>query len=186
MIRKMKNEEISKVYPYVHEIFSAMEIPALDELGEELLEDIVMDAMYQENYRYGSNNAWVCERKGQIVGAFFAYPSEWEKLIDGPLQTAMLKNGRAVDTMIQENESMPGEWYLDTLVTNPEFRRQGIAKEMLTAASQIAKKTGYDKISLNCDIENFPAYHLYRKMGYVEETQLVLSDHIYWHMVKEL
>ena len=186
MIRKMKNEEISKVYPYVYEIFSDMEIPALNELGEELVKNIVTDAMHQENYRYGSNNAWVCERNGQIAGVFFAYPSEWEKLIDGPLQAAMLKNGLSIDTMIQENESMPGEWYLDTLVTDPDFRRQGVGREMLAAASQIAKSAGYDKISLNCDIDNSPAYHLYRKMGYVEETQLVLSNHIYWHMVKEI
>lgn len=186
MIRKVEKEEIVELYPYIHEIFSDMEIPALEELGENRVKNLVIDAMQHPYYRYGYKNAWVCERKKQIAGVFFGYPNEWEKLIDGPLQAVMLKNDLPIDTIAQENESLAGEWYLDTLVTNPDFRRQGVAQEMLDAVNEIAENKGYDKISLNCDIDNLPAYNLYKKMGYTKKTQIVLSHHIYWHMVKEI
>lgn len=186
VIRKVKKDEIPELYPYVHEIFTDMEIPALAALNEELFKNIIIDAMHRPRYRYGYENAWICERNGQIAGVFFGYPSEWETLIDGPLQASMLKYGQPMDTIIQENESIPGEWYLDTLVTDPNFRRQGVGREMLNAAAEIAADAGHETIALNCEIDNLPAYHLYRKMGYQEKTQLVLSQHIYWHMVKEL
>ena len=140
MIRKVEKGEIPDLYPYVHEIFSDMELPVLDKLSEELLEEIVIDAMHRPRYRYGYENAWVCERKGKIAGVFFGYSSKWETLIDGPLQASMIKHGVPMDAIAQENESLPGEWYLDTLVTDPKFRRQGVAREMLNAASEIALK----------------------------------------------
>ena len=186
MIRKVEKSEIPDLYPYVHEIFSDMELPVLDELSEELLEEIVIDAMHRPRYRYGYENAWVCERNGKIAGVFFGYSSKWETLIDGPLQASMLKHGVPMDAIAQENESLPGEWYLDTLVTNPKFRRQGVAREMLNAASQIALKEGHKTIALNCETDNIPAYNLYQKMGYKAKTQIVLSGHIYWHMVKNV
>lgn len=186
VIRNVKKEEIPKLYPYIHEIFLAMEISALNKLSKELLKNIVIDAMHCPRYRYGFENAWICERNGQIAGVFFGYPNKWEKLIDGPLQAAMLKNGLPMDTIVQENESISGEWYLDTLVTDQDFRRQGVGREMLDGAAKIASLAGYKTIALNCEIDNLPAYNLYRKMGYKEKTQLVLSGHIYWHMTKEL
>ncbi len=186
MIRKVEKDEIPELYPYVYEIFSDMELPVLDEISNEFLEEIVVDAMHSPRYRYGYENAWVCERKGRIAGVFFGYSSKWENLVDGPLQVSMLKHGLAIDAIAQENECLPGEWYLDTLVTNPKFRRQGVAREMLNAASQIALKEGHQTLTLNCDIDNLPAYSLYRKMGYEQQTQIVLSGHIYWYMSKDL
>lgn len=186
MIRKADKKEIPELYPYIHEIFSDMEIPALDELSEELLKNIVIDAMHQPRYRYGYENTWVCERNGQIAGVSFGYASEWESLIDGPLQASMLEHGVPMDTIIQENESIADEWYLDTLVTDLNCRRQGVGREMLNAAARIASKAGHDTIALNCEIDNLAGYNLYQKMGYIEKTQLVLSGHIYWHMTKEL
>ena len=186
VIRKIEKNEIEKVYPYVLEIFTAMELAVLREISSQQLKKIVIEAMHHPRYRYGYKNAWVCEREGHIAGVFFAYPSEWEKLIDGPLHVAMLNHGLASHSMIQENESLVGEWYLDTLVTDANFRRQGVGQEMLEAAQKIALTKAYKKISLNCDLNNHAAYCLYRKMGYHETTQLVLSNHPYHHMVKEL
>ncbi|MDN6731024.1 MAG: GNAT family N-acetyltransferase, partial [Atopostipes suicloacalis] len=175
-----------QIYPYVIEIFTAMEIPVLKEINSDLLKKILLEAMHQPRYRYGFENAWICEREGKIAGVFFSYPSEWERLIDGPLQAAMLNHGLPSHTIRQDNESLPGEWYLDTLVTDASFRRQGVGQEMLLAAHQIALTKGYSKISLNCEVNNLPAYQLYRKMGYLEKTKIILSNHPYYHMVKEI
>ena len=186
MIRKAKQKEMAELYPFVFKILSDMESPVLDEINEELLEKIIVNAMHSPHYRYGYEHAWVCERNGQIAGAFFGYPGEWEPLIDGPLQASMMNFDYQLEPGPKENETLPGEWYLDTLVTHPDFRRQGVGREMIEAANKIAKKAGYQTIALNCDIENKAAYQLYKKSGFEQTTRLVLSTHIYWHMTKIL
>jgi len=186
MIRKAKQKEMSELYPFVFKILSDMELPVLDEINEELLEEIIVDAMHSPHYRYGYEHAWVCERNGQIAGAFFGYPGEWEPLIDGPLQASMLKFDYPMKPAPKENETLPGEWYFDTLVTHPNFRRQGVGREMIDAAYEIAKEAGHETIALNCDIDNKAAYHLYKNSGFERKTRLVLSTHVYWHMTKAI
>lgn len=186
VIRKIQKDEISQLYPFIHKIFTDMELPVLEEMSQDLLKEILIEAMHSPYYRYGSKHTWICEREGKIAGAFFGYPGVQEPLIDGPLQAAMLAHGFPIDMIAQENECLPNEWYLDTLVTAPDFRRQGIGQEMIQGAIDIAKKAEYSTISLNCDIKNTAAYSLYVKMGFVEKTKIVLSGHVYWHMVKEI
>lgn len=186
MIRKIKENEIAKLYPFVYKIFSDMELPVLAKISAELLEEIVVEAMYNPNYRYGSNHAWVCERQGEIAGVFFGYPGEMEPLIDGPLQAAMINHGLPVDTITQDIETISSEWYLDTLVTAPNFRRQGVGREMMIAAEEIAINSGFGKIALNCEVDNKAALRLYGRTGFEKYTKIVLSNHVYWHMVKEI
>lgn len=186
MIRKVKVNEIPKLYPFVYKIFSDMELSVLDEINEELLKKIVVEAMHEPNYRYGYEHTWVCERDGEIAGAFFGYPGKFEPLVNGPLEASMVKHGLPADTIPQEVETISGEWYLDTLVTAPNFRRQGVGRKMMTAAEEIAKEAGYNKISLNCDIDNTGALQLYTHSGFEKKTQIVLSNHVYWHMVKQI
>lgn len=186
MIRKVNENEISKLYPFVYKIFSDMELPVLDKIEGALFKEIITDAMHSPHYRYGYEHAWVCERDNQIAGVFFGYPGEWEPLIDGPLQASMLKHGLPIDTVASENETLPSEWYLDTLVTAPNFRRQGVAREMIERACGVAKEAGFDRIALNCDVNNEAAFKLYQKSGFENKTQIVLSNHVYWHMGKEL
>lgn len=186
MIRKVKYEEIPELYPFVLRILSDMELPVLNEISEELLEDIIVNAMHSPHYRYGYEHAWVCERDGKIAGVFFGYPGEWEALIDGPLRASMLKFDYPMEPTPKENETLPGEWYLDTLVTHPDFRRQGVGREMIEAACDLAKEANYRIIALNCEIENEAAYRLYKKMGFERITCLVLNEHVYWHMTKKL
>lgn len=186
MIRKVRMEEIPLLYPFVYRILSDMELPILEELEGDLLEQIILDAMHTPRYRYGYENAWVCERENQIAGVFFGYPGRWEPLIDGPLRAAMLKYDVPMEEIMTENETLPGQWYLDTLVTAPPFRRQGVALEMLAGAEKIAQEENFRVISLNCDIQNNAGYQLYKKAGFVEQTRIVLNDRIYYHMTKEI
>ena len=186
MIRKVQKYEIPQLYPFIHKIFTDMELPILNEINENLLEEILIEAMHSPHYRYGYEHTWICEREGEIAGVFFGYPGTWEPLIDGPLQVAMLNHNFPIEAMTHEKESLPHEWYLDTLVTAPDFRRQGVGQELIQGAFVEAKKAGYDTISLNCDVENTAAYHLYVKMGFVTKTKIVLSSHVYWHMVKKI
>lgn len=186
MIRKVRQEEIPQLYPFIYRILSDMELAVLDEMEDELLKEIVIDAMHSPHYRYGYEHAWVDEREGRIAGVFFGYPGRLEPLIDGPLQASMLKFNYPLELTPKENETLPGEWYLDTLVTHPDFRRQGVGRTMIKAAAEIAKEAGHQVIALNCDVENEAAYQLYKSCGFEKKTRLVLNNHVYWHMTREL
>ena len=87
---------------------------------------------------------------------------------------------------MKRNETLPGEWYIDTLVIDPDFRRQGIAGDLIQYTEEIAKENNFSRIALNCEMDNEAAYNLYLKMGFTNATHIVLSGHVYWHMTKEL
>lgn len=182
MIRKVYQKEIPKLFPFVLRIFRDMDLPVLKVLEEDLIEAVIVDAMHSPRYRYGYENAYVYEVSGEIAGVLFGYPGEWEMLIDGPLQAALLKYDLNYEKLFVEYETLPGEWYLDTLVIRPHYRRQGIATALIQHAIEVAKAKGFGKIALNCEADNEAAYQLYKKNGFARMTKLVLSGHVYWHM----
>jgi GNAT superfamily N-acetyltransferase len=186
MIRKVKKDEIPRLYPFVLKILKDMELSILETIEEDVFEKIVVDAMYSPQYRYGYENAYVYMVEEEIAGVLFGYPGRLEPLIDGPLQASFLKHGFSYKKISQENETLPGEWYLDTLVIDPNFRRQGIASALIQHAAEVAKELGYERMGLNCETDNVPAYNLYQKLGFQSVTQLVISHHVYWHMIKTL
>lgn len=186
MIRKVHLEEIPLLYPFVLKIFTDMGLPLLETIAPENLEAIIVDAMHSPRYRYGYENAYIYEMDGEIAGVLFGYPGEWEMLIDGPLQASMLNHGLNYEKLTVEYETLPGEWYLDTLVISPNHRRQGVATALIEYAIEVAKGRDYDKIALNCETDNKPAYRLYEKLGFRSMTKLVLSGHVYWHMTLDL
>lgn len=182
MIRKVYLEEIPRLYPFVLKIFEDMELPVLEQIDSETLEKIIVDAMHSPRYRFGYENAYIYDVEGEIAGVLFGYPGEWEILIDGPLQASMLKYGLNYEKLFVESETLPGEWYVDTLVIDPEFRRQGIASSLVEHVVEIAKEKGFNKLALNCEVDNEGALMLYKNLGFNVVTKLVLSGHVYWHM----
>ena len=51
----------------------------------------------------------------------------------------------------------------------PEYRRKGIATELMTWMEEFAMEKGCERCELEVNVENLPAVELYRKCGYKEE-----------------
>ena len=62
-------------------------------------------------------------------------------------------------------ETEPDEFYLDTLMTLPEYRGQGVASALIKDAKEKAIKTG-KPLGLLCDIDNSRARRLYDSIGF--------------------
>lgn len=62
-------------------------------------------------------------------------------------------------------ETEPDEFYLDTLMTIPEYRGQGVASALIKDAKEKAIKTG-KPLGLLCDIDNSRARRLYDSIGF--------------------
>jgi len=60
------------------------------------------------------------------------------------------------------------EAHIATIATHPEYRRQGIARKLLTYTLQSAIREGARSSFLEVRASNLPAQEMYRKFGYVE------------------
>ena len=60
------------------------------------------------------------------------------------------------------------EAHIATVATHPSYRRQGIARKLLTYTLQSAMREGVQSSFLEVRESNLPAQEMYRKFGYVE------------------
>ena len=60
------------------------------------------------------------------------------------------------------------EAHIATIATHPDYRRQGIARKLLTYTLQSAISEGARSSFLEVRASNLPAQEMYRKFGYVE------------------
>jgi ribosomal protein S18 acetylase RimI-like enzyme len=64
--------------------------------------------------------------------------------------------------------STSSEAYIERLVVSPHFRRQGMARRLLSAAEDLARDTGKASVSLHVSGSNLAALRLYEGEGYEE------------------
>ncbi|WP_234987940.1 GNAT family N-acetyltransferase [Carnobacterium iners] len=177
-----EKKDIKELCDLIWIVLKDMELPILNELPEESLKKLMQEAMLNEHYRYGYRNGIVCVRDNQLAGVCFGYKGELEPIIDQPLIKIMEELNFKTRLLFTDEETQSGEWYLDTLVTAPNFRRQGVALELLSALPDFVKKQGETIISLNCDQDNESAKQLYEKMGYRKVGERTIIEHRYSHM----
>lgn len=63
------------------------------------------------------------------------------------------------------------EAYVERLVVSPAHRNQGMARALLDASENLARKTGKSTVGLHVSGENIPALRLYESYGYEEVSE---------------
>ena len=61
-------------------------------------------------------------------------------------------------------------WVMANVAVHPDYRRRGIAREMVSASDELAKKAGAEATYLQVQRHNQAALQLYRSMGYKSLT----------------
>ena len=78
-------------------------------------------------------------------------------------------------------ETEPDEFYLDTLMTRPEYRGKGVAHALILDAAEKARRC--DKpLGLLCDLDNDRARRLYEKCGFSIVGRRPFAGHEMNHM----
>ncbi|MDQ3862164.1 MAG: GNAT family N-acetyltransferase [Actinomycetota bacterium] len=67
--------------------------------------------------------------------------------------------------------SVASEAYLERLVISPSFRRQGMARRLLSAAEDLARDAGKKTMGLHVTGDNLGALRLYEAEGYAEVSR---------------
>jgi GNAT superfamily N-acetyltransferase len=65
--------------------------------------------------------------------------------------------------------SMKRIWILNDLFVDAPYRKQGIAKLLMSAAEQFARETGAIRLVLSTQISNIATQSLYESLGYIKE-----------------
>ena len=115
-----------------------IDLPVLVSLDREYFPDTAWPAeQFRAEISGKTRNFLIAESDGQIIGYASAF-----------LPSA----GGMADLM--------------TIAVNPDFRRKGIAKHLITELENWAADKGADSMMLEVDIENQSAITLYIKLGY--------------------
>ena len=186
MIRFARKEDRFAMADLVLVILKDMELPFVKEIGEAKTLEILADAMLEPSYRYGYTRALVNEIDGAVAGVAFGYPDKEEATIDQPLDRVLEQYGLSKDMkLFVDEETMPNEWYLDTICVAEDFRGHGVGSALLEALPKIAKRDGYDVFGLSVDRANPNAKRLYEKHGFKVVAEREISGHLYDHMQKK-
>lgn len=186
MIREARKEDEEDIVELMKIMFIDMELPIMRKVPWKDLKPVLVEAVKQNKYRFNYNNAMVKEIDGQIAGFFYGYKGGSASDSYEPIETLFEKYNLPVFETDDEEESFDGEWYLDTLVTNEVYRGQGVGSELIEAAFLKAKENNMSVIGLNVDRENPRAKALYERMGFLKVDEIILSQHNYDHMQKNL
>lgn len=187
MIRLAKREDGPKIVKLLMVIFKDMELPFVDKYGEAKTTAVVLKAMEDPTYRYSYSHGVVKEIDGEVAGILFGYNAEDEPTIDDGFQRVLA--GFGIDEgeqLFGEEETFPGEWYLDSISVDPAFRGKGIGAELIEAIPLLAEKEGKSLIGLSVDEVNPKAKRLYERMGFKVVGERMISNHRYEHMQKTI
>jgi len=142
----------------------------------------------QEINRHSYRNALVYEDDGLgVVGAIVFYNGDEEALMAQPINDFL--NAYYLHDEAQylfEAESMPGEFYIDTVSVRKDCQGRRIGQQLIEAACVAAKARGAGKMGLIVDHENPQAKKLYERIGFVTVGQKQLWGHEYDHMQRVL
>lgn len=84
-----------------------------------------------------------------------------------------------VDALPGETE--PGEYYLDTLMTLPEYRGKGVASALIADAQTKARNAG-QPLGLLCDKDNNRARRLYESVGFRQVGERPFAGTVMAHL----
>lgn len=185
MIRQAKKSDAPKIAPLLLVIWKDMELPILEVETEDAITNALVEAIQTEDYRYSYRHLHVFEKDGDIAGVLAGYPGKIEPDIDHAWNAIAKKHGITYDAPIfVDKETFPGEWYLDSIVTNEKYRGHGVGTALLAKLAEIAAKDGEKVVGLNCDKGNPHAKRLYERLGFHVTGEITLSGHNYEHMQK--
>jgi len=152
--------------------------------------------------RFSHEYSWLALADGKLAGLMLVYGGKDLARLEKALAKGIFKLYNPVElirilwrlsVLGHTDEATKDEYVLAHLAVKEEFRRQGIAIQLLEKAVSEAQAHGYRKLSLEVEIGNLPAETLYRKFGFDYKFTIEFSRRAqilhcpgYHHMVKEI
>lgn len=134
----------------------------------------------REANQYSYQNCWVAEVDGEVVGTVNLYDGAQLKELRAPVLE--LIRSRFNKDFEPEDETGPGEYYIDTLGVVPHRQGRGTGSQLLRfVMDEYATRQG-QTLGLLVDEENPGAQRLYVKAGFIPTGRKVLFGKILEHL----
>lgn len=155
--------------------------------GKETVHEIFRRLAEKEDTQYSYKNTRIAKTPdGMPIGVCISYDgANLKKLRQAFFEEANNHLGWGMSK--QEIENLPGEtdeeeFYLDTLMTKPNFRGKGVGRALIIDAGRKAT-LAQKPLGLLCDMDNDKAYRLYKDIGFVKEGTRLFAGHEMYHLI---
>lgn len=181
-IRKARKEDAREAVPLIMEAIGDIAMQLTGETEEAKVTQEFEHLFTRTDNRHSYLYTYVAEIEGSVAGVLVFYSAEQATTLDAHLEEYLSnKKGTAVKI---DPETLPGEWYVDTVVVNPTYRGQGIGTKLLNYAEQLVKSFGGGKLSLNVETEKYAAISLYNRLSFDNVCPWTIIGEPFYHMVK--
>lgn len=182
LIRKAYKEDASEAIPLIMEAIGDISMQMTGETEEAAITNEFIQLFIRTDNRHSYLNTYIAEMNGHVAGVLVFYTAEQAVVLDANLEEYLsAKKGTIVKIDV---ETLPGEWYIDTVVVDPTYRGQGIGTKLLNFAEGLVKDSGGGKLSLNVEIEKYAAISLYNRLSFDTVCPWTIIDKPFYHMVK--
>lgn len=133
---------------------------------------------------YSWNKALIAEDNGRPVGCIISYPGDnyldireytWSRLWND-LDAEVIRKSAI--------ETYPGEYYLDSMAIEPDYRGKGLGKDLMKAAIEHGAALGYMRFALLVAVEKPRLKEYYASLGFKDVGEVDFFGHRYNRMVK--
>lgn len=163
-IRKARREDAQAIAGC---LFLAMEDIVYQFLGEqnqEKAKSFLEHFIQRENNQYSHQNCWVMERDNVVVAAVNLYDGgDIHRLRQQVLDLIKAEFNRELAI---EDETGPGEIYIDSIGVSPEHQGKGLGSEILRFLIDEYVVQNHQTLGLLVDENNRDAKKLYLKLGF--------------------
>ena len=153
-----------------------------DGYGLEDFHKMMTSLVQREDSQYSYRNTLVAMDGGEVVGIAVSY--DGGRLHE--LRQAFIASAKACigkDHSGMDDETQAGELYLDSVAVLPEYRRQGIARQLIKVTKERATAMGLPCVGLLVDRGNPSGEALYASMGFRYANDSMWGGHPMKHLI---
>lgn len=183
--RAAMKKDATKIAELIHIAIGDIAAQLTGQTKKENIRKTLAHFYCEENNRLSYQNIIVADILENVAGILITYPGEDASHLDEPILKRLRKKRRNEEIFL-DKEADDGDFYIDTLCVDDQFRGYGIGTMLLKEAEKRAIQNGYSRISLNVAQDNPIARKLYNHIGYKEEKVIQINAHPYDYMVKSL
>lgn len=150
----------------------------MEDTAEERIRLFAEKICSRDDVLYSARNTTIAEIDGQPAGMLTAYDgSRYRDMRRVTMQ--LVKEHLGIEFPGMDDETAPGEYYLDSLAVCPQYRGQGLGRQLLENAISQGKSLGLTT-TLAVAPANTNAQRLYRNIGFQPMGELFIFGHTYW------
>lgn len=142
-----------------------------------IAKDFLLHFVKSENNQYSFHNCFVAVDEGEIFGAVLVYDGAKLEELRKPILEYIHRHYDA--TLIVEDETQAGEFYIDSLAISPDQQGKGIGSQLIKfIMNELILAKGHS-LGLLVDKTNLKARKLYLRLGFnqVGEKELMGLSH---------